>query len=49
MRTYLFTTGAINEIEHEAEEATGGAGETGAAGEARGDLGIGDQQGEPPR
>jgi ferritin-like protein len=51
MRTYLFTTGAITEIEHEAEQATGGAGETGAAGGtgSGGDLGIGNQRGEPPR
>jgi ferritin-like protein len=48
MRTYLFTSGPITEIEHEAENATGGAGETGAAGQGR-DLGIGDQRGEPPR
>jgi uncharacterized protein len=55
MRTYLFTTEPITEIEHEQEAEAGGAGETGAVpggagrGGGAGDLGIGDQQGEAPR
>ena len=50
MRTYLFTTGAITEIEHEQEVAAGGAGEKGVVpGSRAGDLGIGDQRGEAPR
>jgi uncharacterized protein len=46
MRTYLFTTGPITELEREAEaEAAAGGGPAGGGG----NLGIGDQRGEPPR
>ncbi len=45
LRTYLFTSGSILEVEHEAEGGSGGAGGSSPGGD--GSLGIGSLQGAP--
>jgi ferritin-like protein len=45
LRTYLFTTGSILEIEAEAESGSGPEEPDGAAGESSGSLGIGSLKG----
>lgn len=45
LRTYLFTTASITEVEHEAEDKEGPGDDTAAAGAADGSLGIGGLKG----
>jgi ferritin-like protein len=46
LRTYLFTTEPVTEVEHEAERG-GGAGSGGASADSSGSLGIGSLKGDP--
>jgi len=46
LRTYLFTTEPVTEVEHEAERG-GGAGSVGASADSSGSLGIGSLKGDP--
>jgi ferritin-like protein len=46
LRTYLFTTEPVTEVEHEAEHG-GGAGSGGASADSSGSLGIGSLKGDP--
>ncbi len=45
LRTYLFTTEPVTEVEHEAERG-GGAGSGGASADSSGSLGIGSLKGD---
>jgi len=46
LRTYLFTTEPVTEVEHEAERG-GAAGSGGASADSSGSLGIGSLKGDP--